>query len=39
MREWARKLEDMPKNVVSGSRRDFPWNNTFRLEGNLPEPR
>ena len=37
MREWARKLEAKPKYVVSGSRRDFPWNNTFRLEGDLPE--
>jgi dihydrofolate reductase len=35
MREWARKLEAKPKYVVSASRRDFPWNNTFRLEGDL----
>ncbi len=35
MREWARKLEDMPKYVVSASRRDFPWKNTFRIEGDL----
>jgi dihydrofolate reductase len=34
-REWARKLEAKPKYVVSASRRDFPWNNTFRLEGDL----
>lgn len=35
MRDWARKLEAKPKYVVSASRRDFPWNNTFRIEGNL----
>ena len=34
-REWARKLEAKPKYVVSSSRRDFPWNNTFRVEGDL----
>src|SRR5262250_2540093 len=37
MREWALKLEAKPKYVVSASRRDFPWNNTFRLEGDLYE--
>src|SRR5438093_3096631 len=37
MREWARKLEAKPKYVVSASRRDFPWNNTFRVEGDLQE--
>ena len=37
MREWARKLEAKPKYVVSASRRDFPWNNTFRIEGDLRE--
>ncbi len=36
-REWARKLEDKPKYVVSASRRDFPWNNTVRVEGDLRE--
>ena len=36
-REWARKLEAKPKYVVSSSRRDFPWNNTFRVEGDLHE--
>src|SRR3954471_18755689 len=29
-RAWARKLEAKPKYVVSTTRRDFPWNNTFR---------
>jgi dihydrofolate reductase len=37
LREWARKLEAKPKYVVSTSRRDFPWNNTFRVEGDLHE--
>jgi dihydrofolate reductase len=36
-REWARKLEGMPKYVVSASRRDFPWNNSFHVEGDLLE--
>jgi dihydrofolate reductase len=36
-REWARKLEDKPKYVVSASRRAFPWSNTFRVEGDLRE--
>jgi dihydrofolate reductase len=35
MREWALKLEAKPKYVVSASRRDFPWNNTFHVEGDL----
>jgi dihydrofolate reductase len=37
MREWALKLEAKPKYVVSASRRDFPWHNTFRVEGELQE--
>jgi dihydrofolate reductase len=37
MREWARKLEAKPKYVVSASRHDFPWDNTFRVEGDLRE--
>ena len=39
MREWARKLEAKPKYVVSASRSDFPWNNTFRVEGDLSRGR
>ena len=35
MREWAQKLEDKPKFVVSASRTDFPWKNTFRIHGDL----
>jgi dihydrofolate reductase len=37
MRDWAVKLEAKPKYVVSSSRRDFPWKNTFRVEGDLRE--
>lgn len=36
-RAWARKLEAKPKYVVSSTRRDFPWNNTVRVEGDLRE--
>src|SRR3954452_7570562 len=35
MREWAQKLDAKPKYVVSASRHDFPWNNTFRVAGDL----
>jgi dihydrofolate reductase len=34
-RDWARKLEAKPKYVVSTTRRDFPWNNTHHIEGEL----
>jgi dihydrofolate reductase len=37
MREWARTLEEMPKHVVSASRHDFPWNNSFHVKGDLRE--
>jgi dihydrofolate reductase len=37
LRSWARKLEAKPKHVVSATRRDFPWANTFRVEGDLRE--
>ena len=36
-RDWARRLEEMPKYVVSASRRDFPWKNSFHLVGELKE--
>jgi dihydrofolate reductase len=36
-RTWARKLEAKPKYVVSTTRRDFPWSNTFLVEGDLRE--
>ena len=34
-RDWARHLEAKRKYVVSATRRDFPWNNTVRVEGDL----
>jgi dihydrofolate reductase len=34
-RTWARKLAAKPKYVVSATRRDFPWSNTFRIDGDL----
>src|SRR5436190_21398690 len=37
LRERARKLEVKPKYVVSASRRDFPWNNTFRGAADLSD--
>jgi dihydrofolate reductase len=37
MQEWARKLEAKRKYVVSASRRDFSWANTYRVEGDLQE--
>jgi dihydrofolate reductase len=36
-REWAIALEAMPKYVVSSTRRDFPWANTVRVEGDLAD--
>jgi dihydrofolate reductase len=35
-RAWAVALEAMPKYVVSSTRRDFPWVNTVRVDGELP---
>lgn len=37
MREWAQKLEAKPKYVVSASRSEFPWVNSFHLQGDLRE--
>ncbi|HEX8698899.1 MAG TPA: dihydrofolate reductase family protein [Myxococcaceae bacterium] len=37
MRQWAQKLDAKPKYVVSSSRRDFPWNNTVHITGDLQE--
>ncbi len=37
MRQWAVDLEAKPKYVVSSTRRDFPWSNTFHVEGDLAE--
>ena len=35
MKEWAVELDALPKYVVSRTRRDFPWENTFHVEGDL----
>ena len=35
MREWAVKLEAKPKYVVSATRKDFPWNNSHHVAGDL----
>jgi dihydrofolate reductase len=34
-RDWARKLDAKDKFVLSTTRRDFPWRNTYRVEGEL----
>ncbi len=35
MRDWALKLEEKPKYVVSSTRRDFPWTNSHPITGDL----
>lgn len=35
LREWALKLEAMPKYVVSATRSDFPWTNSHHVHGDL----
>lgn len=35
LREWAIKLEEKPKYVVSTTRRDFPWTNSHHITGDL----
>jgi dihydrofolate reductase len=35
LREFAIKLESKPKYVMSSSRREFPWANSFHVEGDL----
>jgi len=35
MREWAAKLEVKPKYVVSTTRKDFSWNNSHHVAGDL----
>lgn len=37
VREWAVKLEDKPKYVVSSTRTDFPWTNSHLITGDLRE--
>lgn len=36
-REWAQKLDAKPKYVVSTTRRDYPWQNTVHVQGDLRE--
>ena len=36
-REWALKLDAKPKHVVSATRSDFSWNNTYLVKGNLAD--
>ena len=35
MREWACKLEVKPKYVVSSTRKDFRWTNSYHIAGDL----
>src|SRR5690606_11695182 len=35
IRDWALKLESKPKYVVSSARKDFPWNNSHHIVGDL----
>jgi dihydrofolate reductase len=35
IREWAVKLDAKPKYVVSSTRNDFPWNNSYHIAGDL----
>jgi dihydrofolate reductase len=35
IREWADKLENNPKYVVSSTRKDYRWNNTHHVVGDL----
>jgi dihydrofolate reductase len=37
MREWAVKLDAIPKYVVSSKRKDFPWTNSHHIAGDLRE--
>jgi dihydrofolate reductase len=36
-REWAIKLDAKPKYVVSTTRRDYSWENTIHVQGDLRE--
>jgi dihydrofolate reductase len=35
LKDWAVKLEEMPKYVVSATRSDFPWTKSHHLTGEL----
>jgi dihydrofolate reductase len=34
-RDWALQLEAMPKHVVSTTRREYPWHNSFHVDGDV----
>jgi len=36
-RSWAKKLNAKPKYVVSKKRRDYPWENSHHVKGNLTQ--
>ena len=35
IREWAVKLETKPKYIVSSTRKDFTWTNSYLIAGDL----
>ena len=35
LREWAVKLEEKPKYVMSSTRKNFPWINSHHIAGDL----
>ncbi len=35
IREWAVKLENKPKYVVSSVRHDFPWTKSYHIAGDI----
>jgi dihydrofolate reductase len=35
MREWAVKLEAKPKYIVSSTRKDFSWTNSYHIADDL----
>jgi dihydrofolate reductase len=37
MRQFAHRLEQMPKYIASTQRSEFPWSNSHLLVGDLPE--
>lgn len=35
IREWAVRLDEKPKYVVSSTRTEYPWNNSHHISGDL----
>lgn len=35
MHDWAVKLQNKPKYVVSSTRTDFPWTNSYHISGDV----